>query len=352
MLIRSYDIQQLTSQNGEKMTRKMRAIVYEEYGPPDVLQLREVEKPVPGANQVLIQVQATTVTKYDCWMRSCTAPPGFDLLMRVSSGRKPKKPILGTELSGEVESVGPGVTRFQAGDPVFAYPGMNLGACAEYICLPEESVAIKPANLNHEQAAAVLQGALTALFFLRKANLQPGQEILIFGASGGVGSYAVQLARHHFAAQVTGVCSPSKLGFVKSLGADRVVDYTHEDFTQNGQLYDILFDTVGKTSVSRSKKSLKKSGCYLLATFSLPMLYQLLWLSLTSSLKVVYGALNETNEDLIFIRRMIEEGVLIPVVDRCYPLEQTTEAHRYVESGSKTGSVVISVQNSDSGYTD
>ena len=330
----------------------MKAIVYEEYGPPDVLQLKDVEKPAPNGNEVLIKVHATTVTTYDCWVRSCTAPPGFNLIMRLASGSKPKKPVLGTELSGEVESVGPEVTRFQAGDPVFGYPGMNLGACAEYICLPEEAVAIKPANVTHEEAAAVLQGTLTSLFFLRKANIQPGQEILIFGASGGVGSYAVQLAKQHFAAQVTGVCSTTKADFVKSLGADRVVDYTREDFTQNGQRYDILFDTVGKTSVSRSRKSLKKNGCYLLSTFGLPMLFQLLWLSTTSSVNVFYGALQEKNEDLIFLKGLIESGVIKPVIDRCYPLEQTAEAHRYVETGYKKGSVVIRLRSNGSGYAD
>jgi NADPH:quinone reductase-like Zn-dependent oxidoreductase len=331
------------------MLSKMNAIVYEQYGPPEVLQLKEVEKPTPNQNQVLIKVHATTVTKYDCWVRSCTAPPGFDLLMRIASGKKPKKPILGTELSGEVESVGSGVTRFCKGDLVYGYPGMNLGAYAEYSCLPEEAVALKPANLNHEQAASVLQGALTAYFFLSKANIQPGQEILIFGASGGVGSYAVQIAKHLFAAQVTGVCSTRKLAFVKSLGADRVIDYTHEDFTQSSQRYDVLFDTVGKTSVSRSKNSLKKGGSYLLATFSLPMLLQLLWLSLTSSQNLEYGTLKEKTEDLIFLKELLEAGKIKPLIDRCYPWDQIAEAHRYVESGNKAGSVVISMRWNGSG---
>jgi NADPH:quinone reductase-like Zn-dependent oxidoreductase len=321
----------------------MKAIVYEEYGPPEVLQLKEIEKPVPKASEVLIKVHATSVTKYDCWMRSCTAPPGFNLLMRIASGRKPKQPILGTELAGEVEAVGSDVTRFQKGDQVYGYPGMKLGAYAEYFCLPEEAVAPKPANTTYEEAAAVLQGALTSWFFLRKAKIQPGRKVLIFGASGGVGGYAVQLAKYHFGAEVTGVCSTSKLAYVKSLGADRVIDYTKEDFTQNGQVYDVVFDTVGKTSVLRTKGSLKEQGWYLLTTFGLPMLVQLLWLSKTSSRNLEYGTLAEKTEDLIFVRELVESGVIKPVIDRCYPLEQAAEAHRYVESGQKMGSVVITV---------
>ncbi len=215
----------------------MKAIVYEKFGPPEVLHLKEVEKPAPKDHEVLIKVFATSVTKYDCWMRSNTAPPGFGLLMRMASGRTPKQPILGTELAGEIEREGADVTRFKVGDQVFGYPGMNLGAYAEYICLPEEAVAIKPANVTYEEAAAVLQGALTALFFLRKANVQRGQKVLIFGASGGVGGYAVQLAKHHFGAEVTGVCSTPKIASVISLGADQVIDYTKEDFTQNGQVF-------------------------------------------------------------------------------------------------------------------
>ena len=321
----------------------MKAIVYEKYGPPEVLQLKEIEKPTPRDNEVLISVHATTVTKYDCWMRSCTAPPGFGLLMRLASGRKPKQPILGTELAGEIEAVGRDVTRLKAGDEVYGYTGMNLGAYVEYICLPEEAVVQKPVNLTYEEAAAVLQGALTAWFFLRKANIQRGDKVLIFGASGGVGGYAVQLARHHFGAEVTGVCSTPKLAYVKSLGADQVIDYTKDDFTQNGQVYDVIFDTVGKTSVTRTKKTLKEKGWYLLATFGLPMLVQLLWLSKTGSQNLEFGTLAEKTEDLIFIRELVEAGEIKPVIDRCYPLEQAAEAHRYVETGHKKGNVVITV---------
>ena len=290
-----------------------------------------------------IKIYATSVTKYDCWMRSCTAPPGFGLLMRIASGRKPKQPILGTELAGEIEAVGRDVTRFKERDPVYGYPGMNLGAYAENICLSEEAVAIKPPNLTYVEAAAVLQGALTSWFFLRKANIQRGDKVLIFGASGGVGGYAVQLAKHHFGAEVTGVCSTPKLAYVKSLGADQVIDYTKDDFTQNGQVYDVIFDTVGKTSVTRTKKTLKEKGWYLLATFGLPMLVQLLWLSKTGSQNLEFGTLAEKTEDLIFIRELLEVGKIKPVIDRCYPLEQAAEAHRYVETGHKKGNVVITV---------
>jgi NADPH:quinone reductase-like Zn-dependent oxidoreductase len=319
----------------------MKAIVFEKFGPPDVLQLKEVEKPVPKENEVRIKVQATTVTKYDCWVRSSTAPPGFGLIMRLITGRKPKQPILGTELAGEIEDVGSAVTRFKAGEQVIGYPGMNLGAYAEYICLPEEAVAIKPSNATYEEAGTVLQGALTALFFLRKADLQAGQKILIFGASGGVGSYAVQLAKHHFGAEVTGVCSASKSDFVKSLGADHVIDYNREDFTQNGQAYGVLFDTVGKTSISRSRRSLKNNGSYLLATFGLPMLLQLLWLSRMSSQHFEFGSLAEKNEDLVFLKDLMEADLVKALIDRCYPLEQAAEAHRYVEAGHKKGGVVL-----------
>jgi NADPH:quinone reductase-like Zn-dependent oxidoreductase len=321
----------------------MKAIVFEEYGPPDVLQLKEIEQPVSRENEVRIKIHATSVTKYDCWVRSNTAPPGFGLLMRIVSGRKPKQPILGTELAGEIEAVGNDVTRFKVGDQVYGYPGMNLGAYAEYICLPEDTVALKPANATHEEAATVLQGALTALYFLRKANIQRGDKVLIFGASGGVGAYAVQLARHHFGAEVTGVGSTSKMEFVKSLGADHIVDYTREDFTQNGQVYDVIFDTVGKTSVSRTKRSLSKNGSYLLATFGLPMLVQLLWLSKTSHQNFEFGALKEKTEDLIFLKELIEAGAIKPIIDRSYPLEQAIEAHRYVETGHKKGSVVLTM---------
>jgi len=326
----------------------MKAVVYEKYGPPDVLQLKEVEKPTPKANEVLIRIYATTATKYDCWMRSSTAPTGFGILMRIASGiRKPKKPILGTALAGEIEAVGKDVTLFKKGDQVFGYPGMSMGAYTEYICLPEDGVlAIKPANMTYEQAAAVPQGALTALFFLRKGNIQSGQKILVFGASGGIGLFAVQLAKY-FGAEVTGVCSTTKLELVKSMGADKVIDYTKEDFTKSGETYDIIFDTVGKSPFSGSERSLKKEGFYLFATYGLPRLFRILWLKLTSSKKAMSGLLKETTEDLIFLRELIEAGNLKAVIDRRYPLEQAAEAHRYVETGHKKGYVVITLDHNN-----
>jgi NADPH:quinone reductase-like Zn-dependent oxidoreductase len=323
----------------------MKAIVVEKYGPPDVLHLKDVDKPTPKANEVLIRVYATTVTKYDCWVRSSTAPPGFWLMSRISSGlRKPKQPILGTELAGEIEAVGGDVKRFKPGDQVFGFTG-DLGAYVEYICMPEDGMlALKPANMTYEEAAAVPQGAATALYFLRKGHIQDGGKVLIFGASGGVGNYAVQLAKH-FGAKVTGVCSTAKVEFVKSLGADHVIDYKKEDFTKNGQTYDIIFDTVAKTSVSRSKRSLKETGTYIFATFGLPKLVQILWLS--RSRKVVIGVVEENPEELDFLKELIEAGMLKAVIDRQYPMDQAPEAHRYVESGGKMGNVVITMTHHD-----
>ena len=321
----------------------MKAVVYEKYGPPDVLQLKEVVKPVPEDNEVLIKIHATTVTKYDCWTRSCTAPTGMGLVSRISGGfRKPKKTIIGTELAGEIESVGKDVKRFKEGDQVFAFSGM-LGTYAEYICLPEEgALAIKSTNMSYEEAAAVPYGGLTALHFLRKGNIQSGQKVLIFGASGGVGNNAVQLAKY-FGAEVTGVCSTTKLEMVKSLGADKVIDYTKEDFTKSGETYDVIFDTVGKSSVSGCKRSLKKKGFYIFTTFGLPKLVQILWLSITSSKKVSIGLLKERAEDLIFLKELIETGKIRVVINRTYPLEQTAEAHSYVENGRAKGKVVITL---------
>lgn len=321
----------------------MKAMIYEKFGPPEVLQLKEVGKPAPKEDEVLINVRATSVTKYDCWVRSCTAPPGFKLLMRLASGRVPRQPILGTELAGEVEAVGSGVTRFKAGDRVYGYTGMKMGAYTEYVCLPQGAVALKPENTSNIEAAAILQGALTAWYFLRNAELQPGQKVLIFGASGGVGGYAVQLAARHYGVQVTGVCSTSKMDYVKSLGADHIIDYTRQDFTQNGQIYDVVFDTVGVTPVLRTKKSIAPKGWYLLTTFGLPKLLQLLWLSMGGGINLAYGTLVETTEDLIAMRELTENGTIRPFVDRVYPLEEAAEAHRYVESGQKMGNVILTI---------
>jgi NADPH:quinone reductase-like Zn-dependent oxidoreductase len=323
----------------------MKAIVYEKYGPPEVLHLKEVAKPIPIEDEVLIRIYATTATLYDCWARSSTAPPGFWLFSRIGSGlRKPKQPILGTELAGEIEAVGAEVTRINAGDQVFGFSS-SLGAYAEYICMPEGAVGIKPANMTYEEAAAVPQGALTALHFLRKVNVQSGGKVLIFGASGGVGGYAVQLAKHHFGAEVTGVCSTSKIEYVKSLGADQLIYYTKEDFTKNGQTYDVIFDTVGKSPVLRSSRSLHKEGFYLFTTFGIPKLFPFLWLTLRTSQKVIMGLVEESSEDLLFLKELIEDGKIKAVVDRRYPLEQAADAHRYVETGQKKGQVVITIDH-------
>jgi NADPH:quinone reductase-like Zn-dependent oxidoreductase len=325
---------------------KMKAIVYTKYGHPEVLQLTEIEKPTPKDNEVLIRNHATTATKFDCWMRSSTAPLGFGFLMRMATGiRKPKQPILGTELAGEIEAVGKDVTLFSKGDQVVGYLGMSLGAYVEYICLPEDGVlARKPANMSYEEATAV-QGALTALYFLRKANIhiKKGQKILVFGASGGVGYFAVQLAKHHFGAEVTGVCSTPKLEFVKSLGADSVIDYTKEDFTKRSDTYDIILDTVGKSPFSGSVRSLKKEGKYVFTTYGIPRIIRVMWLNLTSGKKGMSGLLEETTEDLAFLLKLIETGKLKTVIDRRYPLEQAAEAHRYVETWQKKGNVVITM---------
>jgi NADPH2:quinone reductase len=319
----------------------MKAIVYEKYGPPDVLQLTEVEKPTPKDNEVLIKVYATTATAAERMMRS-----GKPFWGRIILGLiKPRKRyrILGLELAGEIEAVGKDVSRFKPGDQVYGFRGFGTGALAEYKCMGEEgSLALKPTNTNYEEAAATVDGATTALFFLRdKANIQRGQKVLIIGASGSIGTYAVQLARC-FGADVTGVCSTKNLELVKSLGADKVIDYTQEDFSQSSETYDVIFDTVGKSSFSRCKRSLKKEGCYL-PTTGLFNYVLMVWTSLISGKKVISGMSVEKNEALIFIKKLIEAGKIKPVIDKCYPLEQAVEAHRYVDQGHKKGNVVITV---------
>jgi NADPH:quinone reductase-like Zn-dependent oxidoreductase len=329
----------------------MKAIVYTQYGPPDVLQLKEVAKPTPKDNEVLVRVHATAVTAGDVNARGFVfVPPGFGPLPRLMFGvRSPRRTILGMEVAGEIETAGKDVKLFKEGDQVFGETGMSLGAYAEYLCMPEGgALALKPANLTHEEAAAVPFGALTALFFIRdQAHIQSGQKVLVKGASGGVGTYAVQLAKT-YGAEVTGVCSTANSELVKSLGADKVIDYTQEDFTQNGETYDIIFDTVaGKTSFSGCKNSLKEKGLYLAVAGGLREIVQALWTSMIGGKKVLAGMAPTRKEDLIFLKELIEAGKIKTVIDRCYPLEQMVEAHRYVDQGHKRGSVVITVEHNN-----
>jgi NADPH:quinone reductase-like Zn-dependent oxidoreductase len=320
----------------------MKAIVCTEYGSPDVLQLKEIKKPTPKDNEVLIRIYATTVTSGDLRIRK-----GDPFPVRFFYGliRPQKITILGSDLAGEIEAAGKNVKLFKEGDQVFATTGASLGSNAEYICLPEESaVAIKPANMTYEETVAVPFGATTSLIFLRdKGNIQSGQKVLIYGASGALGRAAVQLAKY-FGAEVTGVCSTANLELVKSLGADKVIDYTKEDFTKSGQTYDIVFDTIGKSPFSGCLRSLKEKGVYLKAVhMDLSPILRGLWTSMTSSKKVIGGVAIARKEDLIFLKDIIEAGKMKSVIDRRYSLEQTTEAHKYVEQGHNKGSVVITL---------
>ncbi len=325
----------------------MKAIVYTKYGPPDVLQLKEVERPTPKDNEVLIRVYAATVIAGDCELRSFTFPIWVWLPLRIYIGliRPTRVNILGQELAGEVETVGKDVQLFSKGDQVFAATEIGCGAYAEYKCLPEEkTLAIKPANMTYEEAAAVPTGGLNALHYLRKGNIQSGEKVLINGASGNIGTFAVQLAKY-FGAEVTGVDSTGKLDMLRSIGADQVIDYTQEDFTKSGETYDVIFDVVGKSSFSRSVRSLKQNGRYLLANPRLLQMARGLWASMISSKKVIFEFASYKSEDLIFLKELIEAGKIKSVIDRRYPLEQIAEAHRYVDKGHKKGNVVITVEH-------
>ena len=332
----------------------MKAIVYTRYGPPEVLELKEVEKPAPKDHEVLIRVHATSVNFGDLLARNFkeispgkfSMPLFFWFFAKMYFGfTKPKITILGSEFAGEIESTGKDVKSFKQGDQVFGYLGQTMGAYAEYLCMPEDGcVAIKPANMTYEEAAVVPYGTIMALNLLRKMNIQSGQKVLVNGASGGIGSAAVQIAKY-FGAEVTGVCSTPRLEFVKSLGADKVIDYTKEDFTQSGETYDLIFDILGKSSFSGCKSSLKQNGRYLLASFKMKQLFQMLWTSMIGSKRVICALAIDKQEDLILIKELIEAGKIKSVIDRCYPLEQTAEAHRYIEKGHKKASVVIIVEH-------
>ncbi len=328
----------------------MKAMVCTKYGPADVLQLKDVDKPTPKDNELLIRIDGAAVNSTDPTFRL-----GKPLIGRLFTGLlKPKFPIPGDVLAGEIEAVGKDVTRFKVGDQVYGTLAPNLGAHAEYTCMPEDgALTLKPTNMTYGEAAAIVDGALTALTFLRDTGkIQSGQNVLIYGASGSVGTAAVQLAKF-YGATVTGVCSTTNLEMVQSLGADDVIDYTKEDFTKTGQTYDIIFDTVAKSSFSRCKSALKKGGLYLSTFPSLGMMLQVLWTSMVGSKKAKFAAAglkpsNEKVEDLIFLKELIEAGKLKTVIDRNYTLEQMAEAHRYVEKGHKKGNVVITIEHNNS----
>lgn len=330
----------------------MKAIVYTEYGSPDVLHLKEIAKPAPKDNELLIRVYATSLSVGEVWARNFKAispsqfsmPFPFWFPARMFFGfTKPKVNILGSEFSGVIEATGKDVKKFKVGDQVFGYRGQNMGANAEYLCTPENGmVATKPSTMTYEEAAVVPYGATTALNLLRKGNIQRGQKVLINGASGSIGSAAVQLAKY-YGAEVTGVCSTPRVEFVKSIGADKVIDYTKEDFTKNGETYDLIFDIMNKSSFANCKNSLKRNGIYLLASFKMKQVFQMLWTSITGAKKVICALALENPKDLVLIKELVEAGNFKSIIDKRFSLEQTADAHRYFESGNKAGCIVITL---------
>jgi NADPH:quinone reductase-like Zn-dependent oxidoreductase len=322
----------------------MKAIVWTQYGPPDVLQLQEVEKPTPKDNEVLIKVHAATVTIGDCELRSMKGPILLSLIFRIYVGLiKPKRvTILGQELAGEIEAVGKAVTKFKKGDQIFAPCLLHLGAYAEYKCLPESYPVLKPASMTCEEAATIPTGGINGLDFLRVANVQSGEKVLINGAGGSIGTYAVQIAKL-FGAEVTCVDSEEKLDMLRSIGADHVIDYTKEDFTKSGETYDVIIDVIGKSSFSRSVRSLKPNGRYVLGNPSLSSRIRARWTPMTLGKKVIVALAHHKAEYYTFLEELMEAGKLKSIIDRRYPLEQTAEAHRYVDQGHKKGNVVITV---------
>ena len=327
-------------------TGTMRAVVYRRYGGPEVVELADVPKPVPRDNEVLVRIHATTVTSGDWRVRTLCVPTGLGLVARLAFGfTGPRQPIMGSEMAGTIEAVGKDVTRFRVGDEVFGFPGGSMGCHAQYRTMPEDGrLARKPANLSFEEAASLPFGASTSLHFLRKAGIRPGDKVLVIGASGGVGTAMVQLAKHN-GADVTGVTSTKNLTLVTSLGADRVIDYTKHDFTTRGETYDIVVDTVGGTSFARCRPVLRDKGRLLAVAAGMPEMLAALWSPLTGSRRVIAGPAAERVEDLPEMAALAEGGALKPVIDRRYEFEQMAEAHAYVETGRKRGSVVVSVEH-------
>ncbi|MFC1950799.1 NAD(P)-dependent alcohol dehydrogenase [Chloroflexota bacterium] len=328
----------------------MKAIVWKEYGPPEVLQLAEVDKPAPKDNEVLIKIYAATATAGDCEQRGLNLPFYYRLPMRLYVGiKKPKRiTVLGMDLAGEIEAAGKDVTLYNVGDQVFAATGLHFGAYAQYTCLPAEpedgALALKPTNMSYEEAAAVPTGGIEALHYMRKANIESGQQVLISGAGGTIGPYAVQLAKY-YGAEVTAVDSADKLDMLSSIGADHFIDYARQDFTKSSVTYDVIFDVVGKASYSGCVRSLKPKGRYFIANPGLSHKFRGIWTSVTSSKKVASGPASYKTDDLIFLGELIESGKLKSVIDRTYPLEEIVEAHKYVETGQKAGNVVITVSH-------
>ena len=332
----------------------MKAIIWTKYGSPDGLQLKEVEKPVPKDDDILIKIHASSVTAGDCEMRRLELPLMLSFPVRLYAGfLKPKRiTILGQELAGEVVEIGKNVTSYKVGDQVFGTTGFKFGAYAEYICLPENpddaqgTLAPKPLNLTYEEAAAVPTAGFEALHFLRRADIQRGKKVLIVGAGGSIGTFSIQLAKH-LGAEVTGVDSPDKLELISSLGADHVIDFTKGDYTNSGELYDLVIDVVGKGSVARRLKLLQKGGYYFLAYAGLSHILLSIWTSMTSNKKLKIESSNQKKEDLILLKELIEAGKIKSIVDKSYPLVNTAEAHRFVENGQKKGNIAITVFDSN-----
>ena len=326
----------------------MKAIILTKYGSPDGLQLQEIEKPIPKGDEILVKVHATTVTAGDCEMRRLQLPLMLSFPIRIYAGLiRPKRiTILGQELAGEVVQIGDQVTSYRVGDKVFGTTGFKFGAYADAICLPANPgdaqgvLALKPANLTYSEAAAVPTAGFEALHYMRSAKIQPGHKVLVIGGGGSIGTFAIQIAKH-FGAEVTAVDSTGKLEMMRSLGADVVIDYTQEDYTKSGEFYDLIIDVVGKHSVSRRLKLLKEGGTYFLAFAKPRHIFLGWWTSLTNKKRVKIQAADQTKADLISLRDLIEAGVLRPVIDRVFPLDQVPEAHRYVETGGKMGNVSI-----------